>query len=112
MSLGKSRAVLHNAEGMQIASLAEDEIGVFEFRANRGEVEKFTKMQRGRSVLVFRLKERPLSTDRRSRTDGPVRLGTQAALTNRDSEGIAGCSEASRAQVERWFGWGLLRERI
>lgn len=110
VSLGKSRAVLHNAAGVQIASLAEAEIACFEFRAKRGEVERFTKTKKGRPVLVFQLKDRSLCADRRSRADGPERFGTRAALTNRDSEGVAGCSDASRAQVERWFGWGLLRE--
>ena len=110
MSLGKSRAVLHNAEGVQIASLSDAEVACFEFRANRGEVERFTKRKKGRTVLVFQLRDSPLRADRRARTDGPMRLGTPAALTNRDSEGIAGCGNPSRAQVERWFGWGLLRE--
>jgi hypothetical protein len=108
--LGKSRAVLHNAEGVQITSLAEDEVAVFEFRAKRGDVERFTKMKKGRSVLVFQLKDRPFCADRRSLTDTPNRFETPAALTNRDSEGIAGCGDASRAQVERWAGWGLLRQ--
>jgi hypothetical protein len=109
VSLGKSRAVLQNASGVQIASLPEDEIVCFEFRAKRGEVERFMKTKKGRPVLVFQLKDRPLCTDRGARADGPLRSGTAAALTNRDSEGIAGCSDVSRAQVERWLGWGLLR---
>ncbi len=108
MSQGKSRAVLHNAAGVQIASLSETEIACFEFRAKRGEVERFTKTKKGRSVLVFQLRDSLLGTDRRTRADGPMRMGTPAALTNRDSEGIAGCGDVSRAQVERWFGWGLL----
>ena len=108
--MNKSRAVLHNAAGVQIASLPEDEIACFELRAKHGEVERFTKTKKGRSVLVFQLKDRPFGTNQKSRADGFVRSGTSAALTNRDSEGIAGCSDVSRAQVERWFGWGLLRE--
>jgi hypothetical protein len=96
---------------VQVASLAESEIACFEFRAKRGEVERFTKIKKGRPVLVFQLKDEPFRTDRRSRTDGPARFGTSAALTNRDSEGIAGCGDASRAQVERWFGWGLLGQQ-
>ena len=108
MSRGKFRAVLHNAAGVQIASLAEDEVVIFEFRAKRGELERFTKTQRGRLVLVFQLKDGPSSTDRKSRTHGPIRPGTPPALTSRDADGIAGASHASRAQVERWFGWGLL----
>jgi hypothetical protein len=111
VSLGKSRAVLHNAAGVQIASLREDEIACFEFRAKRGDVERFMKTKRGRPVLVFQLKESPLSADRRPRSDGHVRYGTPAALAKRDSEGIAGCGDVSRAQVERWAGWGLLRGR-
>jgi hypothetical protein len=110
VSLGKPRAVLHNAAGVQIASLTEDDVACFEVRAKGGEVERFTKTKKGRSVLVFQLKDRPFCADRRSRLDGrPIYFGTRAALTNRDSEGIAGCSDVSRAQVERWLGWGLLK---
>ena len=109
VSLDKPRAVLHNAAGVQIASLTEDEIACFEFRAKRDEVERFTKTKKGRSVLVFQLKDRPFRADRRSRPDASLRFGAAVALTNRDSEGIAGCSDVSRAQVERWLGWGLLK---
>lgn len=108
VSLDKARAVLHDAAGVQIASLAEDEIACFEFRASHGEVERFTKRKKGRLVVVFQLKDRTSREDRRSRGDAIVRIGTPAALTMTDSEGIAGCSDVSRAQVERWFGWGLL----
>lgn len=102
----KDRAVLHNAAGVQIASLGAAEIACFEFRARRGEVERFTKKKKGQLVLVFQLRESLGRGDPRGA--GPMRFGSPAALTNRDSEGIAGCGAASRAQVERWFGWGLL----
>lgn len=105
MSLDKSRAVLHNAAGVQIASLAEDEIACFEFRAKRGEVERSTKTKRGRSVLVFQLKDGPQRADRRSRAEGSIRFGTPAALTSRDAEKSAGCEgPLSRTQAERLFG--------
>lgn len=84
-------------------TLEQSEIECYEFLAERGEVDRFLKLKKGRPVIIFRLKapQQPINPSA-SRND-------DCSLSENDSRAIAGLyEEPTRRQIERWLGWGLI----
>lgn len=102
-----SRAILRDADGEFVKHLSAEEIEVYNFYAERGEVIRSIQTRKGLNRIVFRLKVPEIPTFEPSNS-----RDTACSLTPSDMDGLAGMtfSEArtSRFLLERWAGYGLL----
>ena len=98
------RAVLRNASGEHLTTLNADELAFYEALAEQEKVFRFTKIKKGRPCIIFRLKP-----ETAAEIIASLAHDTSCSLTESDSRWISGeMGEPSRAQQERWIGWGLV----
>jgi len=106
LSLVFDNALLRDSDGHLLqADLNPEEIAALEWLAERGQVHRFLKKRKRRTIAIFRLLPTPEPPP-----DPSSSKVTDCSLTDIDMRQLA-AGDFTRRRFERWTGWGLLAAR-